>query len=380
MQYSLEYGAPQPFERSFGLEAIDESQVSKGNESPSSMGSSSMYKRVLFLLAVSCSLLISNTAFAQGLASPSAINASTGSATDTGNSPKGQYLIGVGDVLDIRIYNRPLLSRDSVRVDGRNMIRLPLVGEVRAGCLTESSLAEEISRHYLEYLKNPNVEVFIKEFQSKPVMVIGAVKEPGQFQMRRQVRLLELISLAGGLTDTANGRMQVKHSLDVPACSAESGGADTADATPRPEVEWFDVGMLLKVGADAESAPFVRPGDTVNLLDADKIFTVGNVVRPSVIPLKEKVTISKAIAASGGTLPDSRLEKVRILRQAGPNSDEKSEILVDLKAINRREAEDVLLLANDIVDVPASSGKQFVRGLMNSIGPTISRGAVRVIP
>jgi len=246
--------------------------------------------------------------------------------------------------------------------------------------MTESSLAEEITHHYLEYLKNPNVEVFIKDYQSKPVMVIGAVKEPGQFQMRRQVRLLELVSLAGGLTDTADGRMQVKHSLDVPACKAETVTDDSTGGVPQAEVEWFDLAKLLKAGAKAESTPLVRPGDTVNILEADKVFTVGNVLKPSVIPLKERITVSKAIAASGGTLPDSNLDRVRILRQSGPDAVEKTEILVDLKAINKREAEDVVLLANDIVEVPTSSGKQFLRGLINSIGPTVSRGAVRVIP
>ncbi|MEP7214042.1 MAG: polysaccharide biosynthesis/export family protein [Acidobacteriota bacterium] len=291
-----------------------------------------------------------------------------------------QYLIGVGDVLDVRIFNRPLLSRDAVRVDGRNMIRLPLIGEVRAGCMTESALAESISQHYLEYLKNPNVEVFIKDYQSKPVMVIGAVREPGQFQMHRRVRLLELISLAGGLTDAADGRMQVKHSVEIPTCSAGVTHVENALKSADPEVEWFDVGELLKTGASSKNSPYVQPGDTINLLEADKVFVVGNVVKPSIIPLKEKVTISKAIAASGGTLPDSKLDKVRILRQTGQDAAEKTEILVDLKAINKREAEDVALIANDIVDVPTSSGKKFLRGLMNSIAPTVSRGAVRVIP
>jgi polysaccharide export outer membrane protein len=378
MQHSIEHGAPKSSQRSIGIAEDDEIQMTPSDGMSKCFPRQPIRQPILFSLAVLAVAIGSATmperVNAQELTLQTASVPVVKGNTETRNTDE-QYLIGVGDVLDVRIFNRPLLSRDAVRVDGRNMIRLPLIGEVRAGCMTESSLAQEIAHHYLEYLKNPNVEVFIKDYQSKPVMVIGAVREPGQFQMHRRVRLLELISLAGGLTDAADGRMQVKHSSEVPGCAANAVATSTMPA----EIEWYDVAKLLKERAN-ETSPYVQPGDTINLLEADKIYVVGNVVKPSIIPLKEKVTISKAIAASGGTLPDSKLDKVRILRQTGPDAAEKTEILVDLKAINKREAEDVALSANDIVDVPTSTGKKFLRGLMNSIGPTASRGVVRVIP
>ncbi|HXQ35733.1 MAG TPA: polysaccharide biosynthesis/export family protein, partial [Anaerolineales bacterium] len=61
-------------------------------------------------------------------------------------SPDDRYRIGAGDVLDIRIYNRPQLSREAVRVEGSGMIRMPLIEtEIQAACLTEGELAKEIS-------------------------------------------------------------------------------------------------------------------------------------------------------------------------------------------------------------------------------------------
>ena len=376
MQYSIEHRAPKSSERSARVASDDEAQIIAQDHRGGGMPARTGAFRILIFLIGACGFVFTPPrANAQELSLQTASVPVVRRDANTLDADE-QYLIGVGDVLDIRIFNRPLLSRDSVRVDGRNMIRLPLIGELRAGCMTESALAEEISHHYLEYLKNPNVEVFIKDYQSKPVMVIGAVREPGQFQMHRRVRLLELVSLAGGLTDAADGRMQVKHSSEVPGCAENAVAASSKPV----EIEWYDVAKLLKEGANTEYSPYVQPGDTINLLEADKIYVVGNVVKPSIIPLKEKITISKAIAASGGTLPDSKLDKVRILRQTGPDAAAKTEILVDLKAINKREAEDVSLLANDIVDVPTSTGKKFLRGLMNSIGPTASRGAVRIIP
>ncbi|HEY0658342.1 MAG TPA: polysaccharide biosynthesis/export family protein [Pyrinomonadaceae bacterium] len=291
------------------------------------------------------------------------------------NKESEQYLIGSGDVLDIRIYNRPQLSRDSVRVDGRGRIQLPLIGEVQASCLTESDLAKAITKPFLEYLRNPHVEVFIKEYQSKPVMVIGAVRDAGQFQLRRRVRILELLSLAGGLTDQADGRIQVKHAPEMQTCGEAGGETENAASG-----EWYNIADLLRQSENAGQIPYVQPGDTINLLEADKAFIVGNVVKPSTLLLKERITITEAVASAGGVLPDSKLDKVRILRQNGENDKIKQEIIVDLKAINKLQAEDIALQANDIVDVPTSNGKKFLRGVINNIAPTISRGTVRIIP
>src|SRR4029079_200015 len=100
-----------------------------------------------------------------------------------------RYRIGVGDVLDVRIYNRPQLSRDGVRVEGNGMIRMPLIeGDIKAACLTEGELAKEISIRYARYYKNLQVDVFIKEYQSQQVAVIGAVNEQSRFELQRRVR------------------------------------------------------------------------------------------------------------------------------------------------------------------------------------------------
>src|SRR2546425_419520 len=80
--------------------------------------------------------------------------------------------------------------------------RIPMIDEpVPAACKTEDELANYIAHVYLVYKRNPSVSVFVKEFQSRPVAVIGAVVQPGQFRLQRQVRLLELVSFAGGPSD-----------------------------------------------------------------------------------------------------------------------------------------------------------------------------------
>jgi hypothetical protein len=129
------------------------------------------------------------------------------------------YVIGVGDVLDIRVFGKPQLTRDAVRVDGRGKIRMPLLeDEIQASCRTEADLATEITSRYLKYVRRPQVDVFVREYNSQPVAVVGAVKLPGRFLLQRPVRLLELMTLAGGPNERAGRTVQVTHSDTLPVC------------------------------------------------------------------------------------------------------------------------------------------------------------------
>lgn len=283
----------------------------------------------------------------------------------------GHYLIGPGDVLDVRVFGRPQLTREGVRVDTRGMISMPLIEkEIQASCRTEASLAEHISTQYLKYVRRPQVDVFIREYNSQPVAVVGAVTKPGRFQLQRQVRLLELLTFSGGPTERAGRTVQVAHAENSQRCEEKSGDDETGLNTYR----------LLDVLAGRDEAnPFVRPGDVVSVLEADQVFVVGNVIRPSGIPLKEPLTVSRAIAMSGGALPYSKMDRIRIIRQP-PGNAPKQEMIVDLKAIEKQHAEDIILQANDIVDVPVSGGKRFLGNLVGSIGPAVTQMPVRAIP
>jgi polysaccharide export outer membrane protein len=275
-------------------------------------------------------------------------------------------------MLDIRVFNRPQFSRDGVRVDSSGMIRMPLIeGEIRAACLTESELAAEITRRYLEYLRSPQVDVFIKEYNSQPVAVIGAVRLPSRFQLTRRVRLLELLTFAGGLSDNAGRSVQVVHTGTGMSCDSPNENAATSG------LDNYLLSATLK--GDEQANPFLQPGDVISVPQADQVFVVGNVIRPSAIALKEQITVTRAIAMAGGTLPDTKKDRVRIVRQT-PGTTEKTEIFVDLKAIDKQQAPDVVLLAGDIVDVPVSAGKQLLKSFLGSIVPSVAQLPVLMVP
>lgn len=290
--------------------------------------------------------------------------------TETGLDSKldDRYRIGPGDVLEIRVFNRPQLSLDAARVDARGMIRMPLIeDELRAVCRTESDLAREIAQRYKKYQRNPQVFVYIKEYNSQPVAVIGAVEKPGRFQLQRRVRLLELISLVGGPTDRAGTRIQVAHMGNGLSC--DPTGAPVINEEDLGDFEVYGLAETLQ--GDYQSNPYIQPGDVITVPEADQAFIVGNVYKPAPILLKVPTTLSQAIATAGGALPDSNLKRIRVIRQE-PGKRKKSELFVNLIAISQKQADDPLLNPGDIVEVQTHSGRRFMRNLLGGAGPTLT--------
>ncbi|HEX8709564.1 MAG TPA: SLBB domain-containing protein, partial [Pyrinomonadaceae bacterium] len=262
-------------------------------------------------------------------------------------------------------------------VDGRGMIRMPLIEEeIRAACRTESELEKEVARLYLKYQKHPQVNVFVKEYQSQPVAVIGAVNSPGRFQLQRRVRLLELLTFAHGPADRAGRSIQVIHT-PVSTISCDETQAESADEIARAGFVSYRLDETLR--GEERANPYVRPGDIITLPDADMVYIVGNVFKPSAIPLKEQITVSTAIAMAGGKMPDTKSDRVRIIRQL-PGSTTKTEIFVDLNAIDKKRAEDIALQPNDVIDVPTSSGRRLLKSFIGAIVPSVAQLPVRVVP
>ena len=282
-----------------------------------------------------------------------------------------RYRIGPGDVVDVRIYNRPQLSRDGVRVEGNGMIRMPLIeGDIKAACLTEGELAKEISTRYARYYKNLQVDVFIKEYQSQQVAVIGAVNDQSRFKLQRRIRLLELLTFAKGPSTKAGQTINVVHSNESSPCKE----ADEGDSAVFTSYKLSDV-----LQGDPKSNPYLEAGDIVTVPEADQVYVVGNVFMPLTIPLREPVTLTRAIAMAGGLKQDTRKDKIRVLRQE-PGTPVRKEITVDLSAIEKKRSEDLALLPNDIIDVPTSAGKSFLRGLFQGFVPSVGQLPVRVVP
>ena len=283
-----------------------------------------------------------------------------------------RYRIGTGDVLDIRVYNRPQLSREAVRVEGSGMIRMPLIEtEIQASCQTEGELAKEIATRYTKYYRNLQVDVFIKEYHSRQVAIIGAVNDQSRFELQRRVRLLELLTYAKGPSGKAGQTINIVHSSNIATCKQASENEDNAAFSS------FKLGDVL--AGKPESNPYLEAGDIVTVPEADQVYVVGNVFMPLTIPLREPVTLTRAIAMAGGLRQDTSKDKIRVLRQE-PGTSVRKEIVVDLTAIEKKRSEDLALAPNDIIDVPTSAGKSFLRSLIQGVVPGVGQLPVRVVP
>ena len=123
-------------------------------------------------------------------------------ASDSGLA--GEYRIGANDVLDITVYGEEALTQE-VRVTTNGHITYPLLGRIRASGLSVTELEDSIRRSLAkDYIRNPQVKVFVKEFSN--VYVFGQVKEPGPYLFKGGMTILQAITTAGGFTKIANPR------------------------------------------------------------------------------------------------------------------------------------------------------------------------------
>jgi polysaccharide export outer membrane protein len=308
-----------------------------------------------------------------------------------------EYRIGPRDVLSIRVTAPDIIqqfSAESLEVNECGMIPLLSVqneerNEVRAAGLTTNELQEHLRKFYTKYKRNPQVVVKVREYNSQPVAINGAVVKPGQFQLRRPVRLLELLQFyAGGPTERSGGSIQIARvpALGMCAPAPAAVASESAPArTPAPAIDDASVPTFLTfkleetLKAGEQSNPYLQPGDVITLPEAKEAYVVGNVLRPGPVALKDdRLTVSRAIAMVGGTMPDSKKERVRIIRQESGGAGSR-EIFVDLRAIDKHQAEDIALMPNDIIDVPVAGGKRVLRSLMGAVVPSVGQLPVRVI-
>ncbi|MCG3163523.1 MAG: hypothetical protein JMDDDDMK_04954 [Acidobacteria bacterium] len=286
------------------------------------------------------------------------------------------YRIGPGDELDVRVFGRNELSR-VVRVDNYGKVRLPFLNEMQAACYSEAQLAAIIAEGYKKYLQNPQVDVLVKEYRSQPVAVIGAVSQPGRFQLQRRVRLLELLTFAGGPHTRAGATVHIIHSDEHNHCSQNSAPGEVKDQAKnesKDEHKDGESGDLLSraltsiklrdlLAGTPDSNPFVQSGDIISIPEADQIFVTGSVVKPGAYPMPPRVTLTQAVALAGGVNMEGASGRVRLVR-GEPGKSERKETVYNLNDIHRRKIPDVELMPNDIVEVPNSTMRAATRSVL----------------
>jgi polysaccharide export outer membrane protein len=279
------------------------------------------------------------------------------------------YVIGPEDVISIDVFNVPELSKLLVRVANDGTITVPLIGQVKAAGLTAQQLREELAQKWGEnYLQNPEVTLFIRQFRARPVSVVGAVEKPGLYPLTGRRNLIEVLSMAGGLgkknSQAAGRSVYITRSQGF----GDLQPTDGLKILSSDKVE-IDLQKLLYSQNDALNIE-IKPLDTVSVAKAPIIYVVGEVKKPGGFPLEdqERVTVLQALAMAEGLSGSPAKSLSKIIRR-GPDGVARKEIPIDLGKIMKGEATDVELAANDILFIPLSGGKYVgKRAVENAIG------------
>jgi len=338
-----------------------------------------MSKKTLILVA----LLVSLGACVFVLAQEPNSGSGQGSSAVDMQGIRG-YLLGPGDVLDVRVFGQPdLNSLAEVDADG-NVSSLPfLEAPIRAQCRTDKEVQLDIAKAYAKYIRNPQVSVRISERKSRqPATISGAVKNPMQVTMLRRVRLHELLTKASGWTERASGTVQIMHT-EPEMCPPAGEIFQKTAASSKIDNFGIEIYKLsdLKMGKE-EADPYIRPGDIVIVTEAEPVYVTGAVLGARELVLRDQLTLGRAIAMAGGTQRLANTSEVHIYRQKEGVAGQ-DDLKYNYDAIRKGKAPDVLLKPYDIIDVRQSgpfSGKSFgdifVNMFRSSLSVVTQRGII----
>jgi polysaccharide export outer membrane protein len=276
------------------------------------------------------------------------------------------------------------LNNYAARVSGEGTITLPLIGVVPVAGLTEQQTREEIQRRLQErYMYDPQVSLFVQEYRSRQVAVIGALNKPGLYNLAGEAdTLLDMISQAGGMLDTAAPRI-----LLIPAEPGEEkqakefaaalpvvlGNRDSSPTAKRPDPIVIDLQYLHRGGQQVYLTLPARPGDVIIVPANGEVLVEGWVKSPASYKISPGMTLIGAVAAAGGALFAADTGTVQVLRTA--RGGEKILLSADLEKIKRGESPDIPVEAGDVIEVSASSLKIVPYGFYSFFSNIVRVGA-----
>jgi polysaccharide export outer membrane protein len=254
------------------------------------------------------------------------------------NVASADYEIGPEDLLEISVFQADEL-KTQVRVSANGYIKMNLAGEVKAEGLTVAQLEDVIGEKLRKYLEDPMVSVFIKEYRGQQISVLGSVKNPQVYFVTGQKYLVDMISMAGGLTQDAGNICVVQ----------------TAGQKPEERMKMvIDLDKLL-VDGNAELNVPVHSGDIIQVPKSGVFFVDGE------FPIKAMTTVTQAISMAKGLDYTALRSDIQIFRDTGQSKREV--ITADYDAILAGKTPDVVLKDKDIVIVGTSGFKTFLRAL-----------------
>ena len=300
-------------------------------------------------------------------------------------SAASDYPVGAGDVVEISVPAIEELRDRVVRISGEGTISLPFVGDLQAAGLTEAALKQQLVERLTTYMYNPRVVLFVKEYRSRQVAVLGEVIKPGLYNLTSGAdTILDVISQAGGMKPGADPRIylvpfepvtdgQAQQPMATVLSASALGQNPTLLMLKRAEPILIDTQELAYGGYQQYWSLAVRPGDLIMVPGGGQVLVEGWVDKPGAYPISPGLTVAGVIAAAGGALYPADLNSIKVLRSA--KGGKKDFVLADLEKIKRGESADIPLQGGDIVEVVGETSKMIPYGVYQFFTTIVKLGA-----
>ena len=269
--------------------------------------------------------------------------------------PAPGYTLGPGDQISLHVESLEELPDRPIFIDPSGFIDLPLAGQVQAAGLTLQQLKAVLITKLSRFITNPQISINLAASGSQPVSVIGEVNSPGVRQLAGTKRLLEVLSLSGGVKADAGPNVLVTREAKWGTIHAPHSRLDPATGTTTAT---FSLDGLM-ASKSPEDNIVIRPDDVISVPRADLVYVIGDVHKAGGFQLAthETVSLLQALSLAEGLAPDSSAKHARILRPVPGGDGTPREIPVDVPKIFAGKAPDVPLFANDVLFIPHSGVK-----------------------
>lgn len=305
--------------------------------------------------------------------------------THAGASGGGsEYVLGPGDVLTVRAWDLDSLNQ-KVRVDGDGNVTLPLLESVPVAGHTVAEVQRDLTTRLGNFMYEPHVDVFVEEYRSQQVAVLGAVQKPGLVnQTNRDGTVLDAISAAGGTLPEASSRLYL-----IPVESRVTGGGATAPLTGATDADAALAAGGAPIAVDTRAVTPeaqrllytlpVRGGDVIVVPRAGHFVVEGWVEKPGTYAAEPGITLRGAIASAGGVSFPADTGHVRVIR-SGPNGAAQVRD-VDYAAVTSQRTQDVFIEDGDVIEVASAKEKLVPYGMYKAVTDLFRIGAgIRVAP
>jgi polysaccharide export outer membrane protein len=257
------------------------------------------------------------------------------SATTSLPAQNESLLIGRGDLLHLQVYDTPEMEQHA-RVTDSGSIPFSFLGTVRVAGLTPAQAAEQIEHRLVAagVMLHPQVTIRVEAYATQNASVMGQVQKPGSYEIDTGRKVVEVLAMAGGLTDVADRHITIQRA-----------------SAAQQKVEYYYSNSALTALSDD---PMVYPGDTVIVPKAAVVYVLGDVAKPGGYPISTNnsaMTVLQAIALAGYANHTAAIGKSRLVRATATGV---VEIDLEVNAIEKGKKPDVALLADDVVYIPFS--------------------------